>query len=148
MLSGGPLSLIEGRLKTASNSVNHTILNFVIRAIGGHSGSVSLPMRTASAPYIMQSMPIPGKWSAYLFVRNSQQSLTLLEQVLPELFGLTAAEIRAVKILVQGKDLQAAGEELNLSRNTVRNHLQNIFQKTNTQSRPELLVQILCLIDH
>ncbi len=148
VFSGSPLALIEGRLLTASNGVNNTIVNFAKRAIAGHAGSMALRMENSHTPFIMQSMPVPGKQEAFLFIRDPRQSSALFEHVLPNLFGLSAAEIRVINVLAMGKNLQSVAEDLQISRNTVRNHLQNIFHKTNTQSRTELLVQILGLIDH
>ncbi len=147
VFSDGPMSLVEGRLLTSGNSVNNTIMNFVKRAIAGHAGSIALPMENSSARLILQSLPHPGKQSAFLFIRDTRQTSSLFEHVLPDLFGLSAAEIRIVNVLAQGKDLQTVAEVLQISRNTVRNHLQSIFKKTNTQSQPELLVQIMGLID-
>ncbi len=147
VLSNGSISLVEGQLLTMSNSTNNIIANFIKRAVTGYAGSIAVPMENSPAPLILQCLPVPGKQAAFLFIRDTRQASTLFENVLPDLFGLTTAEIRIVNILVQGKDLQAVAEVLQISRNTVRNHLQSIFKKTNTQSQPELLVQILGLVD-
>jgi len=147
VLSNEVISLVEGQLLTTSNGTNTIIANFIKRAIAGHAGSVALPMKNASVPLIMQSLSVPGRQAAYLFIRDPRQCPVLLDHVLPGLFGLSAAELRVVNVLAQGKNLQAVAEELLISRNTVRNHLQSIFKKTNTQSQPELLVQIMGLVD-
>jgi DNA-binding CsgD family transcriptional regulator len=53
-------------------------------------------------------------------------------------FGLTPAEARLSRALMTGKTLNEYAEQLNLSRNTVRNQLQSLFSKTGTSRQTEL----------
>lgn len=50
---------------------------------------------------------------------------------------LTERELGILRLLAQGKDSQAIADELTLSANTVRTHLQNIFGKLGVHSRLE-----------
>lgn len=144
----GPMSLVDGRLISGSTDLNNAISVFLKRAISGQSGSMPLPLGDESLPLIMQSLPVPDRRTAFLFIRDARQSTGFFSKVLPGLFGLTAAEIRIVNVLAEGRDLQSVADNLQLSRNTVRNHLQAIYGKTGTSNRVELLTQLMGLIDN
>lgn len=55
------------------------------------------------------------------------------------LFGLTQSESRLVDALMAAPNLADAAEVLGMSKNTARQHLKNIFQKTRTNSQSQLL---------
>jgi len=50
---------------------------------------------------------------------------------------LTERELGILRLLAQGKDSQAIADELTISANTVRTHLQNIFSKLGAHSKLE-----------
>lgn len=58
------------------------------------------------------------------------------------LFDLTPREIEIAKALLDGHSLESMAELLTISRNTARNHLQALFEKTKT-NRQSHLVQVL-----
>jgi DNA-binding NarL/FixJ family response regulator len=51
--------------------------------------------------------------------------------------ALTERELGILRLLAQGKDSQAIADELTISANTVRTHLQNIFSKLGAHSKLE-----------
>lgn len=51
--------------------------------------------------------------------------------------ALTERELEILRCMAQGKDSQAIADELTISANTVRTHLQNIFSKLGVHSRLE-----------
>lgn len=51
--------------------------------------------------------------------------------------ALTDRELGILRLLAQGKDNQAIADELTISTNTVRTHLQNIFSKLGVHSKLE-----------
>ena len=51
--------------------------------------------------------------------------------------ALTERELGVLRLLAQGKDSQAIADELTISANTVRTHLQNIFSKLGAHSKLE-----------
>lgn len=51
--------------------------------------------------------------------------------------ALTERELEILRLMAQGKDSQAIADELTISANTVRTHLQNIFSKLGVHSRLE-----------
>ena len=58
-------------------------------------------------------------------------------------FGLTPAEARLSSALVAGRSLADYARETGLSRNTARNQLATIFEKTGTRRQAELVVHII-----
>ena len=50
---------------------------------------------------------------------------------------LTLREVEILRLLARGKDMQAIADELTISSNTVRTHLQNIFGKLGAHSKLE-----------
>lgn len=58
-------------------------------------------------------------------------------------YALTERELDVVELLLSGFSNKEVAEELNLGLATVKTHLHHIFQKTNVQSRSELVINIL-----
>lgn len=58
-------------------------------------------------------------------------------------FGLTAAEMRLAKFLLQGRSLADAAVELDIAYETARTHLRAVFTKTGTHRQAELVARLL-----
>jgi DNA-binding CsgD family transcriptional regulator len=58
-------------------------------------------------------------------------------------FGLTPAEARLTLHLVAGETLRSAAAQFNISYQTARTHLKNIFNKTGACRQAELVTVIL-----
>jgi DNA-binding CsgD family transcriptional regulator len=58
-------------------------------------------------------------------------------------FGLTPAEARLALHLVAGETLRSAAAQFNISYQTARTHLKNIFKKTGACRQAELVTVIL-----
>lgn len=70
----------------------------------------------------------PGNWSdekVYFFLRN---------------LGLSHREIDVVRALLEIKTNREIGERLNIAESTVHSHRLNIYNKTNTHDRAELIM--------
>jgi DNA-binding NarL/FixJ family response regulator len=63
----------------------------------------------------------------------------------PEKFDeqLTAQELRLLKLLVQGYSYQRAADQLNISLNTVRDHVREIYRKLHVHSKSEAVSKAL-----
>lgn len=144
----GTLSLTEGRLCGGNSTINAEILTLSHRGVSGQSGCMILPVADGGLPLILQSLAVPGRRQAYLFLRDPRHAFDFVERILPALFNLSPTESRLVKVLAGGGSLDAVAAELRLSHNTVRNQLQNIYRKTGASNRFELHSHILGLIDN
>ena len=74
------------------------------------------------------------------FVRLREDCLTLLSKEPhegPTADGLSAAELRVLRLLGSGATNRKIGEQLHISPNTVANHVRNILAKTGTANRTE-----------
>ena len=60
-----------------------------------------------------------------------------------EVFGLSPAQTRLARLIVDGQDLAAASDHLGVSVNTVRTQLQRIFDKTGVRSQSALVRALL-----
>jgi DNA-binding CsgD family transcriptional regulator/PAS domain-containing protein len=77
--------------------------------------------------------------SLAVFIRNVDDGLTTLPDLLMTTFGLTSAEARLGAQLFEGCSLTQAAERNNVSRETVRVQLRSIFDKTHVRRQAELL---------
>jgi DNA-binding CsgD family transcriptional regulator len=75
---------------------------------------------------------------AAIFITDPSQQTAVTEQVLLHLYGLTRAEARLTNLIASGMPLQSAATVLSISRNTVRNRLQVVYEKTGTMRQSEL----------
>ena len=60
-----------------------------------------------------------------------------------EIYGLSPAQIRLARLIVDGHDLAAAADALGVSVNTLRTQLQRIFDKTGVRSQSALVRALL-----
>jgi DNA-binding NarL/FixJ family response regulator len=56
---------------------------------------------------------------------------------------LTAQEVRLLHLLAGGHSYRAAGDELNISINTVRSHIRNVYEKLHVHSKSEAVTKAL-----
>ena len=56
---------------------------------------------------------------------------------------LTAQEVRLLQLLADGHSYQAAGAQLNVSVNTVRNYIRSVYEKLHVHSRSEAVSKAL-----
>jgi PAS domain S-box-containing protein len=148
--SGHGLQLVDGLVSATGNSPAEQLCNFVDGACGGNATSVMIiergdtvrPLSVMVAPLHL-TQPGEGSPVAAIFIRDLEARLTVAPEVLGKLFGLTPAEARVVVELVKGKRPQEVATDLNVTVNTVRNQLKQIFSKTNTGRQSELVSLVL-----
>ncbi len=110
-------------------------------------GVLSLPRPSGRHPYIVQIIPyvharrpvpdnMPG---VVVFVTDPEQMYESDVSILAQLFKLTPREALLADTLSTGRSLMEAAEQMQISYNTARTHLRNIFHKTDTHSQRELL---------
>lgn len=87
---------------------------------------------------------IRRKLLAFVTVRElSARSAVPDHNILARTFGLSPAEIRLCRAMVEGSTLHEAAEQLSITRETVRHRIKQIFQKTGTNRQSELVALLL-----
>lgn len=130
----GPASQLRALISTATSD----------RLVSG--GSVAVPRSTDEAPYVILVAPLPRKqldWGghspvAIVFITDPAAQPGI-DSALGQLYGLTPAELRLTQALMNGGGLRHAADELSISANTAKTHLQHIFSKTQTKRQAELI---------
>lgn len=70
---------------------------------------------------------------------NDEQLLKRRIAIAQELYGLTMAQAQLAQLLALGHDLTFAAEKLGVSINTLRTHLQRLFDRTGVRSQSALV---------
>lgn len=80
-----------------------------------------------------------GRPYATLFVYDPQRLPASRAEILRRQFGLTISEARLADLIASGFTLATAAERLRVTIGTVRNQLEQIFQKTDTHRQSDLV---------
>jgi DNA-binding CsgD family transcriptional regulator len=59
------------------------------------------------------------------------------------IYGITPAQMRVAKLIIDGHDMVAAAKHLGVSINTARTHLQRMYDKTGVRTQPALVRALL-----
>jgi DNA-binding CsgD family transcriptional regulator len=114
---------------------------------GGRGGSMALSLPSRRLPLSVTVAPVRAERasvfdaapSVLVCITDLEAGVSLPEQTLRDLFGLTPAETRVTLALFEGFSPQEAAETLGISANTVRVHLGRIFEKTGAHRQAELV---------
>ena len=112
-------------------------------------GSLELAGARGNMRAVVAPLPVPAptvsepRPAAVLFVGAPEDSDAERAQGLRELYGLTQAEARIAARLARGQRLSEIAGELEISINTVRGHLKQVFAKTGTHRQAELVRLVL-----
>ncbi|HWW49529.1 MAG TPA: response regulator [Xanthobacteraceae bacterium] len=140
LTSGGLLA----RFASPSRSMR-TALATVMRDIG--TSQTFAVEREEGHPLVLQlsSLSLPGSNArhAMALVVDPDKQAEISAEVLASLFGCTSAEARLAAALVAGKRLEEIGEEFGVKQTTITFHLQNLFQKTQTNRQVDLVALLI-----
>ncbi|MEH2543245.1 MULTISPECIES: helix-turn-helix transcriptional regulator [unclassified Bradyrhizobium] len=81
--------------------------------------------------------------TALVLVVAAEYTLSIPAEVIQAAFKLSAAEARLVSALIAGRTLAEYARDSGHSRNTVRNQIASVFEKTNTRRQAELVTTIV-----
>lgn len=81
--------------------------------------------------------------AALVFVSDPEAAPRSSIEAIAALFGLTPAEARLAAALAAGRSIDEYAEEAGLSRETARQYLKRVFQKTGTRRQGELVAKLL-----
>ncbi|VAV93730.1 hypothetical protein MNBD_ALPHA06-1669 [hydrothermal vent metagenome] len=87
---------------------------------------------------LVQFMPAEQIAAALLALEQEEMPVSNIGKLV-NTFNLTGTESAVALLLMAGYSLPDIAGIRNISRNTARNHLQNIFEKTETNRQPELI---------
>ena len=131
--------MIHGTAKTSS-------------ANGTSSGGyLAVTRNSRSRPYLLLVTPLPAhrhfvgvnSAAVAVFITDPEKKPEANEEILKHLYGLTPKQTNLVSHLLEGKSLQETASEMQVSSETVRSHLKEIFSKTGTTRQAELLALLL-----
>jgi DNA-binding CsgD family transcriptional regulator len=154
--AGDGISLIRGRLGAVSAEATRRLRALIgdaaspdaERRTGGsmviETPERRLPLSVIVAPVRADRLAIfQGEPSIIVCITDPEAGVSLPEQRVRDLFGLSAAEARVALALVEGGGPRDAAEKLGVSFYTVRAHLVRIYDKTGTTRQSELVALIL-----
>ena len=109
--------------------------------------ATSVPRGSGRSNLSILIQPIPysdlsgGKQlpSVAIFIRDPSRQPSPSEELLRQLFGLTAAEATLALLLANGRTLDEAAQRLNVRKNTARAQLRSIFDKTGVRRQTTLM---------
>jgi DNA-binding CsgD family transcriptional regulator len=118
---------------------------------GGHSFICRRP--SGKRPYVIHVMPLhrtdnderPGEPSALVLIKDPDHEPEPETTLLHWLYGVTMGEAEVAQRLAHGASLKQIADELSVSYQTVRTHLQHAFDKTDSHRQAELVRLLLAL---
>lgn len=78
-----------------------------------------------------------------LYLSNSRSPVETPEELLQQLFGLTAREAAVLHALVEGDLPKAIAKRLGIGPETIKTHMQHIMQATGVSRQAELVKLVL-----
>lgn len=111
-----------------------------ILRIARPSGRSDLICRVTPLNLPQASLPtIDVREAACVFVNDPDTAVRVPRDMLISLFGLTAREAQLAELLASGLGLDAAAEQLGITRESARTYLKRVLGKTRTRRQSELV---------
>jgi DNA-binding CsgD family transcriptional regulator len=136
--------------KSAENRSLQQLIGNVLRAaadpVAHKAGALLVARRSGLPGYILQVLPNirngldnGGSPAVIIYISDPLLRAEPDLHVLSSAFNLSRREADLAALLLRGDSLTRAAEQLAMSRNMARNHLQAIFRKTRTNSQSSLI---------
>jgi DNA-binding CsgD family transcriptional regulator len=145
------LCVVSGRLSASQSEAAsrlETLIGQAARSQGGTrvGGSMALPTPTRAMPLSLTVAPLRSERqlagaapSVLVCVTDLEAGVSLPEQNLRDLFGLTPAETRLALVMFEGLAPREAAERFGVSPHTVHAQLARIFEKTGANRQADLV---------
>jgi DNA-binding CsgD family transcriptional regulator/PAS domain-containing protein len=157
LAEGDGLVSHAGRLVASAPHMRARLEALLHFALGGdalgirHGGSLACGRASGQRPYAVHVLPMnrlgtefaPHGPTAIVLIVDPERRPIPGPDMLRQLFGLTKTEVAVAQLVVNGEGLGPIGEQLQLSRDTVKTHLRNVFNKTGTHRQAELVRLLL-----
>lgn len=144
------LRLHEDRLVSESMTDTLALRSLVHKSINDSGAEAETLSLSGQASLSLLVIPNPcghenptANQCCTIFVAAHKLGHHVSQTLLRSLFGLSPAEARLTRLLVAGKPLETAANELNISRHTARSQLRAVFTKTGTNRQPDLVQRVL-----
>jgi DNA-binding CsgD family transcriptional regulator len=149
-LLGPELQVAEKRLASRDRDATAALDRALHSLLWSSTASTLLPpvllpreCRRPIVAYPMKLSAMPANvfadCQALLVFVDPERRPLLPHELLKSAFGLTAAEARLANRLSAGEALQKIADELRISKETVRNQLKSLFQKTGVHRQSDLV---------
>lgn len=118
------------------------------------SRAVAIQRPSGKAPFTLRFSSLPAKNEfglqahaprAIAFLSDTGAPLTLDGELIKTTYGLTAAEMRTAECVIEGRSLDEIATQFNLSVNTIKTQLNQIYDKTGTNNRAKLVKLLISL---
>lgn len=147
---GGPIGESGGAVVLNSATQNQKLRQLLDLARSGNRSRAALRVpRRSNKPLLMLFIPLRNDSGT----DQEDRPLALLilsatvhrpdPALLTSFFGFTPGEARVASLLMQGKTVMDVAASLEISENTIRNHLKHMYTKTGTRKQSELLHLLL-----
>lgn len=142
------LVLSGGKLAAEDLNENRQLRRLVacaLEADTGGLGAMSIsrrkrrPLQVVVTPHRFGLLTSPFNTAAVIEIYDPESTPATSSKVYQSLYGLTNAEARLGALLVEGHDLAEAAAILQVTKETVRSQLKQVFQKTGTRRQAELV---------
>ncbi len=144
------ISGADGRLILASRTANAMLAEALGRLESGtlaaHVQSIPLPATSEHAPAIIHLLPIRGVAHdifagglTLAVVTQIAPGNVVAAEVLESLFDLSPAEARVARGIGAGQTIETLADALGVSRETIRNQLKAVFDKTGVNRQGDLI---------
>ena len=103
---------------------------------GSGKRALTVVVRPVVQPHVKEDLNGPA---ALMFILDPELPADTAEAELRQLYGLTSAEGRLARLLMEGRDLGDCCTQLCIRRSTAKMHLRHLFLKTAVQRQSELV---------
>jgi DNA-binding CsgD family transcriptional regulator/PAS domain-containing protein len=118
-----------------------------------HGGSLACDRPSGKRPYAVHVLPLNDSETqfasrgptAMVIIVDPERRPIPAAAMLRQVYGLTRTEASVAQLVLNGEGLGPIGEQLLLSRDTVKTHLRNVFNKTGTHRQAELVRLLLAI---
>jgi len=126
---------------TSGHLENYTTLTDVTLLLSDDRIPVTVQAFPAGATSAQEKIRPAG----LIYIADTRYTREDATAAMSRLYKLSNAEKKLVLALSDGSYLSEAAEKLGITRNTARNQIQSVYDKTGTRRQQELLVRLLGL---
>lgn len=153
---GHDVQIVGERLTISNHAAAREVSLLIAQALNGNQFALSPPVkvfRDGRQPLAVYCRPIGdpehdvcSTIRALILICDLDRPVLPAEEHLAGLFNLTVAEARLALRIAMGQTLQAAATALDIAKETARNQLKSIFEKTGTHRQAELVALLSRLL--